>query len=83
MTISEREEYMVERYGECVKQSTAAKILDRDRTTIRSMLEDGRLDWACGGTMVCVHSIARYISAPRESDFKARARKQGRKWVVV
>lgn len=79
----DREEYMVDKYGECVKQSVAAKILNRDPTTIRHMLDDGRLEWACGGTMVCVHSIARYIEQPKLENFKAKQRKAGRKWVVT
>ena len=78
-----REEYMVERYGEAVKQSTAAKILDVSRQTIHAMLNDGRLDAVCGGSMVCVHSIARYIEQPKAENFKARQRKAGRKWAVI
>ena len=78
-----REEYMVERYGEAVKQSTAAKILDRDRSTIARMIKDGRLEAVCGGEMVCVHSIARYIEQPKAENFKARQRKAGRKWAVI
>lgn len=78
-----REEYMVERYGEAVKIVTAAKILDRDRSTITRMIRDGRLESVCGGEMVCVHSIARYIEKPKVEDHKARHRRAGHKWAVV
>ncbi len=79
----DREEYMVEKYGECVKIVQASKILNRDRTTIRKMCDDGRLEWTCAGTMVCVHSIARYMKQPKQENFKARQRRAGRKWAVV
>lgn len=79
----DREEYMVEKYGECVTKTQAGRILSRDPSTIGAMIKDGRLDAVCGGTMVCVHSIARYIEKPREENFKARQRKAGRKWAVI
>lgn len=79
----DREEYMVEKYGECVKRTQAAKILNRDVSTIRKMCSDGRLEAVCGGTMVCVHSIAKYMEQPKVENFRARQRRQGRKWVVV
>lgn len=68
MSVRERTEEMVARYGEAVKLTTAARILDRDRKTIYRMIEDGRLETACAGTMIDVYSIARYICQPaRES----------------
>lgn len=84
MTLQERTADMVARYGEVVKMSTAARIIDRDARSIRRMLDDGRLDAACGGTMVDVRSIARYICQPALENTKARLRKQGRstRWVV-
>lgn len=84
MTLKERTADMVARYGEAVKYTTAGKILDRKDDTIRAMVADGRLDAACGGTMVDVYSIARYICAPAAENTKARMRKQGRatRWVV-
>ena len=84
MTQQERTADMVARYGEAVKYTTAARILDRKDDTIRAMIADGRLDSACGGTMVDVYSIARYICAPAAENTKARLRKQGRdtRWAV-
>lgn len=78
-----REEYMVDKYGECVTKAQAGRILNRDPSTISVMLKDGRLDSVCGGKMVCVHSIARYIEKPAEENFKARQRRAGRKWAVI
>ena len=75
MTQQERTADMVARYGEAVKIQTAARIIDRDRRTINAMVKDGRLDAACGGTMVDVYSIARYICAPAAENTKARMRK--------
>lgn len=54
-------------YGEACTRVTAAKILSRTPGTVREMLKDGRLDYACGGAMVDVRSIARYICRPRGS----------------
>ncbi len=84
MTLKERTADMVARYGEAVKYTTAGKILDRKDDTIRAMIADGRLDATCGGTMVDVYSIARYVCAPAAENTKARMRKQGRatRWAV-
>lgn len=83
---ADRAQLMVDKYGEVCKKSKAAKILDRSVNTINVMLRDGRLDEACGGTMVDVRSIARYITAPRAEDFEARKRRRvartGCKWIV-
>lgn len=83
---ADRVQLMVDKYGEVCKKSKAAKILDRSVNTINVMLRDGRLDEACGGTMVDVRSIARYITAPRAEDFEARKRRRiartGCKWIV-
>lgn len=85
MTPQERSDYMVSRYGEVVSMTDAGKILNRDRHTVKMMVEDGRLDAACGGTMVDVYSIARYICQPAVENRKSRMRKQGNpaaKWAV-
>jgi hypothetical protein len=84
MTLKERTDDMVARHGETVKFVTAGRIIDRDVRSVKRMLEDGRLDSACGGTMVDVLSIARYICAPAIENTKARLRKQGRdtRWAV-
>lgn len=75
MTQRDRTEDMISRYGEAVTITGAGRILNRDRTTIYRMLEDGRLDTACAGTMVDVRSIARYICAPATYCRKVRMRK--------
>ena len=82
MTQIEREELMTAQYGEVCTKATAGRILSRSTQTITAMLKDGRLDDACGGQMVDVRSIARYIMAPRAEDHRARMRKAGRKWAV-
>ena len=73
---------MLSRYGEVCKRSVAARILGCSKGKIRAMLEDGRLELACGGTMVDVRSIAAYITRPREMNAEARQRKMGRTWAV-
>lgn len=83
MTLKEREELMVAQYGEVCSKAAAGRIISRNADTIRRMIEDGRLDAACGGTAVDVRSIARYIMSPKEEDFKARNVRAGRKWVVA
>lgn len=73
---------MLERYGEVCTRVAAAKILGCSTGKIKNMLKDGRLETACGGTMVDVRSIAKYIAQPRQSDEAARQRRKGRKWAV-
>ena len=75
MTLEERTEMMVDRYGEVCTKKEAGRILNRDQRTITTMIRDGRLDDACAGSMVDVRSIARYIAAPRHEDFEARKRR--------
>lgn len=82
MTPTERETLLVKAYGEVVTFAEAGRILSRAAKTIKAMLEDGRIDYACEGTMVDVRSIARYIVAPKQEDFKARMRKSGREFFV-
>ena len=82
MTPNDRLNDMLERYGEVCTKTEAARILGRCSRTVRTMLEDGRLEYACAGEMVDVRSIAAYITAPKEADFEARARKAGRMWAV-
>ena len=74
-SLKERERLMVDQHGEACTKVAAAKILGCTPPTVRSMLGDGRLDAACGGTKVDVRSIARYIVAPAQEDFEARRRK--------
>ena len=83
MDLRERESLLVAQHGEVTTVTNAARVLSRARNTVLQMLKDGRLDYACGGTMVDVRSIARYIMAPRDEDFKAKARRSGRKYMVV
>ena len=73
---------MLERYGEVCTRVAAARILGCSTGKIKCMLHDGRLETACGGTMVDVRSIARYIAQPRQTDEAARQRRRGRKWAV-
>lgn len=73
--MQDREAVMVAQYGEVCTQTTAARVLSCSTATVRVMLDDGRLDRACGGRMVDVRSIARYIAAPAQEDFEARRRK--------
>ena len=82
MSEQERTNDMLDRYGEVCTRTVAAKILGRSARTITAMLQDGRIQTACGGTMVDVRSIAAYICQPRQADELARQRKMGRKWAV-
>ena len=86
MTLKERTDDMIARYGEVCKRAEAAKILHCSPQTINAMLSDGRLDWACGGEKVDVRSIASYICAPAEIEAEARrrryCRRHGTKWSV-
>jgi hypothetical protein len=82
MTPNDRLTDMLERYGEVCTRVAAAKILGCSTGKIKSMLHDGRLETACGGTMVDVRSISEYIVQPRQSDEAARQRRMGRKWSV-
>ena len=75
MTLEERVETFVTRYGEVCKMSEAAQILSCNPRTVKHMLEDGRLDYACQGERVDVRSIARYVQQPKQEDFEARKRK--------
>lgn len=65
---------MLTRYGECVTVAAATRIMGRSRGTVRRMLDDGRIRWACAGTMVDVRSIAEYIEAPAQHMARAAKR---------
>ena len=82
MTPNDRLTDMLDRYGEVCTRVAAARILGCSTGKIKCMLHDGRLETACGGTMVDVRSIARYIAQPRQIDEAARQRRKGRKWAV-
>lgn len=69
-----RMEDMIKRYGECVTVA-AARIMGRSRKTVKRMIDDGRMRWACAGTMVDVRSMAEYIESPAQADRRARAAK--------
>jgi len=75
VTVEERTEMMVHMYGEVCTKAAAARILGRNIKTVGGMLADGRIDYACAGTMVDVRSIAKYISQPKLEDFEARKRR--------
>ena len=70
-----RMEDMIKRYCECVTVAAATRIMGRSRGTVRRMLDDGRIRWACAGTMVDVRPIAEYIESPAQADHRARAAK--------
>lgn len=67
-----RTEELLTRYGEAVKRSTAAHIIDCAPRTIAAMLADGRLRAACAGTRVDVRSISEYIENPAAMNRAAR-----------
>lgn len=62
MERARREEALVERYGESVDKTVAAKLLGVTRATVYAMLADGRIAGACAGRRVDVRSVARYLS---------------------
>ena len=66
---------MLSRYGEVCKRADAARILHVNPQTVNKMLADGRLEWACGGRMVDMRSIALYICKPAQMDSEARKRR--------
>ncbi len=66
-----REEELAQQYGEYVDKTLAAKILGVTRTTIYTMLADGRIQSACAGSRVDVRSIARYMT--RQGGVRRRA----------
>ena len=72
MSLEERTDMRVERYGEVCSRAQAARILGRDPKTVGKMIADGRIDDACAGSMVDVRSIARYIAEPKQVDNDAR-----------
>ena len=75
MTLQERTDMMVDRYGEVCSKAEAGRILSRDPRIISRMIKDGRLESACGGSMVDMRSIARYIAQPEQEENEARARR--------
>lgn len=61
-----REVTLVERYGESVDKTVAARVLGVTRATVYAMLADGRIHASCGGRRVDVRSIAQYLSRPAQ-----------------
>ena len=61
-----REEALVERYGECVDKTVASRLLGVTRATVYTMLADGRITGSCEGRRVDVRSIAQYLSRPAQ-----------------
>ena len=61
-----RELSLVERYGESVDKTSAARMLGVTRATVYAMLSDGRILGSCGGRRVDVRSIAQYLSRPAQ-----------------
>lgn len=87
MTLQERTKEMLMMYGEVCSRTEAARMLRKDLRTINAMLKDGRLEWACGGTMVDVRSIARFIQMPAQIEEEGRVtrlkRRVGCEFVAV
>lgn len=75
MTLQERTDMMVDRYGEVCTKAQAARILGRSRKTVPGMIADGRIESACAGTMVDVRSIAAFIHQPEQANFEAKKRR--------
>ena len=69
-------ELYVRIYGPAVSRAQAAKIIKKTSTTVRNMLEDGRLRAACEGELVDVTSLVRYMLIPKQIEFEARAKKR-------
>lgn len=72
-------ERLIHEYGEVCTQACAARILGISNSTVRDMVEDGRLQYACNGNRVLVESIADYIERKPEIDAETRARKAAKK----
>ena len=82
MTAQERGDLMIEQYGEACTFAQASRMLNHTPFTIKQMLEDGRLNYACEGTRVDVRSVAEYIMAPKQIDRATRNRKKARRFAV-
>lgn len=83
MTAEEREEYMVDRYGEAVTRTQAGKILGVSARTVDRRVTEGKLESVCGGVMIDVHSIAAYISEPAEQKRRERTtRRTGSRYAI-
>ena len=63
--LASKEKEMVNRYGEYVDKTQAAKILNVTRAPVYAMLADGRIEASHGGRKVSVRSVARYIASPK------------------
>lgn len=67
-TLERKEKELVDKYGEHVDKSTAARILGVTRATVYAMLKDGRIEGACEGKRVDVRSIARFICSNKRRE---------------
>jgi hypothetical protein len=75
MTTEERTRLMVDRLGEAIPKTVAAREIHCAINTIAHMLKDGRLETACAGTRVDTRSLARYICEPAAVKEERRKRK--------
>lgn len=82
LTLEERTDAMLDRYGECVNQPQAARILGVSPSTINRMMRDGRLESCCGGSKIDVRSIARYIAEPAQVKTEQLKRKYKTRYLV-
>lgn len=86
MTLDERIDDMLGRYGEACTKAQASKIMGCIYYKIRAMLEDGRLRTDCAGSIVDVRSMEEYICVPSTVEEIARKERLRKKlnatWVV-
>lgn len=62
VSLLNRANELVTRYGEYVDKTVATSILGVTRATVYAMLADGRICGACEGRRVDVRSIAQYMA---------------------
>lgn len=80
MTLEERTNDMLARYGEVCTKATACKILSRGNKYISRLIAEGALEGACAGKMVDVRSIARLICMPEQIKDRVRREKMMAKY---
>lgn len=69
---------LLEKYGECMMQAKAAKVIGCSAATVHNMLADGRLARA-GEGRVSTLSVARYLENPRAANYETSVRKRRKK----
>lgn len=69
-------EFALKGMGYAITYSKAADLISRSQATIKNMLEDGRLQYACDGTRVDTRSLVDYVCNRSARDCEARIRKR-------